>query len=69
MIYLKKFTLLDEHQEHNIVCYKEQRKIFNNYYPLHIFSNKSFKNIDFDKITIFLWWKRFWKNHINKYYF
>lgn len=53
MIYLKKFTLLDELQEHNIVSYEEQRRIFNNYYPLHLFSTKSFKNIDFDKITIF----------------
>lgn len=53
MIYLKNFTLLDENQEHHIVCYEEIRRIFNNYYPLHLFSNKSFKNIDFNKITIF----------------
>ena len=53
MVYLKTFTLLDDIQEHNIVCYEEIRKIFNNYYPLHLFSNKSFKYIDFDKITIF----------------
>lgn len=53
MVYLKKFVLLDENQEHDIVCYEEIRRIFNNYYPLHLFSNKSFKNIDFDKITIF----------------
>ncbi len=53
MIYLKKFTLLDELQEHEIVCDEETRKIFNNYYPLHLFPNKSFKIIDFDEITIF----------------
>lgn len=53
MVYLKTFTLLDDIQEHNIVCYEEIRKIFNNYYPLHLFSNKSFKYINFDKITIF----------------
>lgn len=53
MVYLKNFNLLDDIQEHNIVCYEEIRKIFNNYYLLHLFSNKSFKYIDFDKITIF----------------
>ncbi len=53
MIYLKKFTLLDELEEHEIVCDEETRKIFNNYYPLHLFPNKSLKNIDFDEITIF----------------
>lgn len=53
MIYLRNFTLLDEIQEHNIVCYEERRNIFNNYYPLHLFSSKSFKEINFDKITIF----------------
>ena len=53
MVYLKNFTLLDELQEHDIVCCEEIRRIFNNYYPLHLFSTKSFKNIDFDKITIF----------------
>lgn len=53
MVYLKTFTLLDDIQENNIVCYEEIRKIFNNYYPLHLFSNKSFKYIDFDKIIIF----------------
>ena len=53
MVYLKNFTLLDELQEHDIVCYEEIRRIFNNYYTLHLFSTKSFKNIEFDKITIF----------------
>ena len=53
MVYLRNFVLLDEIQEHNIVCYEEVRKIFNNNYPLHLFSPKDFKYIDFDKITIF----------------
>ena len=53
MVYLKKFTLLDETQEHNIEFNEERRNIFNNYYPLHLFSSKSFKEINFDKITIF----------------
>lgn len=53
MIYIKKFNLLDEQQEHNIICYEEQRRIFNNQYPLNLFSTKLFKNISFDNITIF----------------
>ncbi len=53
MVYLKTFTLLDELQEHNILCFEEIRRIFNNNYPLHLFTNKEFKKIDFDKITIF----------------
>lgn len=53
MVFLRNFTLLDELQEHDIVCYEERRQIFNNYYPLHLFSTKEFKNIDFDRITIF----------------
>lgn len=53
MIYLKNFTLLDEFQEHVIACYEEVRRIFNNNYPLHLFSTKYFKYIDFDPITIF----------------
>lgn len=53
MKYLKSFTLLDEHQEHNVVCYEEIRNIFNNYYPIGIFSRKNFKNIEFSDITCF----------------
>ena len=53
MVYLKSFTLLDDIGEHNIVCGKDIRRIHNNYYPLHIFSNKDFKDIAFDNITIF----------------
>ncbi len=53
MIYIKSFTLLDEDQEQDIICFEEQRRIFNNYYPLYLFSKKMFRNIDFDNITIF----------------
>lgn len=53
MIYLKKFNLLDVIQEHDIVSYQEIRRIFNNYYPLGIFSRKDFCEIDFGNITIF----------------
>ena len=53
MIYIKNFTLLDEMQEHYILTYEEQRKIFNNSYPMNLFSSKLFKNIYFDEITIF----------------
>lgn len=53
MKYLKTFTLLNEIQESDIVTYKEQRKIFNNSYPLHIFTPKEFTDIEFDNITIF----------------
>ena len=42
MTFLRNFTLLDELQEHSIVCYEERRQIFNNYYPLHLFSTKEF---------------------------
>jgi predicted ATPase len=54
MVYLKNFSLLSERQEHDILYYEETRQIYNNnYYPLHLFSQKEFKEIDFDKITIF----------------
>lgn len=53
MVYLKKFNLLDANQEHDIVSYQEIRRIFNNYYPIGIFSRKDFYEINFDNITIF----------------
>lgn len=53
MVYLKSFNLLDEMQEHDIVCYGEQRKIFNSFYPIHLFTMKQFEEINFDSITIF----------------
>lgn len=52
MVYLKSFDLLTAHQEY-ILTLKDMRRIYNNYYPLGIFTNKDFKNIEFDKITIF----------------
>ena len=53
MVYLKRFELLNDIQEHGIVCGLDTRNIYNNYYPLHIFSSKSFKEIEFSDITIF----------------
>ncbi len=52
MIYLKTFKLLDDLAEHYLVC-DERRRIFNNVYPLHIFSTIEFQDIKFDDITIF----------------
>ena len=46
MVYLKNFSLLSERQEHDILYYEETRQIYNNnYYPLHLFSQKEFKII------------------------
>lgn len=53
MVYLSKFKLLNEDEEYNLIAYKEKRRIFNNQYPLKIFTSKSFENITFDAITIF----------------
>lgn len=53
MVYLKSFNLLTENQEHFIMSYKEQRKIFNSYYPMGLFSQKRFEEIEFEPITIF----------------
>ncbi len=53
MIYLKKFTLLTDRQEHDIVFGKEMRRIFNSYYPIGLFSSKDLKELDFTTITIF----------------
>lgn len=51
MIYLKSFKLLDENEEYSMIVYK--MNIHNNLYPLKIFPNKKFINIDFEPITIF----------------
>jgi len=53
MKYLKSFKLLNEIQEHSIMFEQEQRRIFNNYYPLNLFSVKNLNDIDFSDITIF----------------
>ena len=52
MIYLKKFRLIDELEETGIIS-EDPRRIYNSYYPLKIFPQKEFKNIEFDDITIF----------------
>ena len=53
MLYLKRFELLDEQQEHSVVFYQERRRIFNSYYPIGLFTQNNFKEIEFDRITIF----------------
>ncbi len=45
MIYLKSFKLLDGDTETIIPVSLERRNIFNNYYPLHLFSSKQFEDI------------------------
>ena len=40
MIYLKSFTLLDDKEENNYVLGSDIRNIYNNYYPIGIFSSK-----------------------------
>ena len=35
------------------MCCEEIRRIFNNYYPIGIFTNKELEEIEFDRITIF----------------
>lgn len=51
MIYLKSFRLLDDDEEYSMIMYK--MNIHNNLYPLKIFPEKEFKNIEFEPITIF----------------
>lgn len=51
MVYLKNFKLLSDDQEFGIICTK--KNIYNNLYPLKIFPEKEFKNIEFEPITIF----------------
>ena len=51
MIYLKKFILLDDLQEFNMV--ENTRRVNNSVYPFHIFTTKQFQNIDFQDITCF----------------
>lgn len=53
MLYLKRFELLNEMQEHSIVFDQERRRIFNSYYPIGLFTQNNFKEIEFDRITIF----------------
>ena len=53
MVFIKRFNLLDENNEHCILCYDETRRIFNNNYPIGLFSRKNFQSVEFDNITIF----------------
>lgn len=50
MLYLKHFTILNEEQEEFCL---DDRRIYNNHYPLGIFPPKKFENIHFEPITIF----------------
>ena len=51
MIFLKSFHLLPEMEEYWMICQK--KNIFNSLYPLKIFPEKEFEDIDFETITIF----------------
>ena len=51
MIYLNRFRLLDEDDEYNMILYK--KNIHNDFYPLQIFPEKRFEQIEFEPITIF----------------
>ncbi len=51
MIYLKSFKLLSDREE-GIILDTDMRNIYNNYYPLHIFTPKQLKDIEFADITI-----------------
>ena len=53
MIYLKSFTLLDDKEENNYVLGSDIRNIYNNYYPIGIFSSKRLIDIKFGSITCF----------------
>ena len=52
MVYLKRFELLDDVQEHYLFD-EDKRNIYNSYYPVGLFSMKRFKEITFSNITIF----------------
>lgn len=50
MVYLRKFTLLNDEEEFLI---GDGRRIYNSSYPIGFFSSKEFHDITFDNITIF----------------
>lgn len=52
MIYLNSFKLLNISEEHDVTL-MDERNIYNNYYPLNIFTMKDLENITFENITIF----------------
>lgn len=51
-MFLKKFHVLDANEELEVLG-ADQRRIYNNTYPLHLFPEKSLELIEFDNITIF----------------
>lgn len=51
MVFLKRFRLLSENEEYEMIMYK--MNIHNNVYPLKIFPEKELEKIDFEPITIF----------------
>ena len=51
MVYLKSIELLNEINEHNLIC--GQRNIHNNTYPLRIFPSKELSHIDLAPISCF----------------
>lgn len=53
MIFIKKFTLLDEREENDMVLGRELRRIHNSNYPVNIFSMKRLKEIELSDITCF----------------
>ena len=52
MIFIKKFILLDEREEHMVLS-AESRNIYNSNYPVNIFSMKRLKEIELSDITCF----------------
>lgn len=51
-VYLKNFILLNQEQEEKVRDF-ERRTCFNIFYPLGIFPDKDFKQIEFEPVTIF----------------
>lgn len=51
MVYLKKFRLLNNDEEYEILCFK--KRVFTTLYPLKIFPEKELEIITFEPITIF----------------
>lgn len=50
MVYLEKFHLLNDYEEHYAM---DEKNIYNTSYPFHLFSMKELEDITFDSITIF----------------
>lgn len=52
MVFLEKFNLLSAYKE-QLAMERDRRRIYNNVYPFHIFTECGLENIDFDSITCF----------------